>query len=275
MRSTSCIVNDKWKRQLDEPLFEQLEWDKPERKNQAGRLLIAGGSQHALGAPAQAFMLSTANGIGTAKVALPNKTKRLLKDGVFETLFLPSTPTGEFSHEGKEGLLQYALWADTVLLCGDVGRNSQSTVLFSDLIRSYAGQIIVTRDSLDALNNEATLLLDRPKTTIVATIAQLQKLFKSSGNATPVTFTMDLTKLVDLLSTVTEQGGASIVTIHNNQIIVASGGEVSTTAYKASEEPKHWRLVFATTASCFQTWYPGEPFKALTHTAYKVKSELT
>lgn len=268
-------MNKSWKRQSENSLFEQLEWDKPERKDQAGRLLIVGGSLHALSAPAQAFMLSQNAGIGIAKVALPDKTKRILKDGVFETLFLPSTPSGEFSHVGKEDLLQYALWADTVLLCGDIGRNSQSTVLLSDLLQTYMGHVVVTRDCLDTLSNEAQLLITRPSTTIVASIAQLQRLIKNAGNPTPITFTMDLTKLVEALSSVTEEGGASIATLHNSQFFVASGGEVSTTALTETDEPKSWRLLFATIAACYQTWYPNEPFKALTHAAHKTRVELT
>lgn len=266
-------MNEYWKRQKEEPLFEQLDWDKPERKDQAGRLLIVGGSDHALSAPAQAFMLSQSHGIGSAKVALPSKAKRLLKDGVFETVFLPSTPSGEFSNEGSRELLEYALWADTVLLCGDTGRNSQTTVLVSDFLRSYSGQVIITRDSLDSLTNEAQLVLSRPRTTIVATIAQLQKIFKNTGNPTPVTFTMDLTALLSLLHEATENDRASIVTLHNNQIIVASGGEVSTTQLQANDEPTHWRTPISAIAACLQTWYPNDSFKALTHAAHVFKKE--
>ena len=66
-----------WKRQGTKPLFEELEWNKPERRDQAGRLLIVGGNVHALGAPAKSYELALQTGIGAAKIALPDKTKNL------------------------------------------------------------------------------------------------------------------------------------------------------------------------------------------------------
>lgn len=267
-------MNDYWNRQSNKPLFEQLEWDRPERKDQAGRLLILGGSTHSLSAPAQAFMLSQESGIGTAKVVLPHKTKKLLKDVPLETLFLPSTPSGEFAHEGKQELLEYAQWADTVLLCGDVGRNSQTTILMSDLLRSYTGQVLITRDSLDGLSIDAQLLFNRENTTIVATIAQLQKLFKTAGIDSAITFTMDLTKLVETLHDLTLKYSATIVVLHNQQIVAAHKGQVSTTHANTQTEPQSWRLPYSVHAACFQTWYPKEPFKALTHTSYILSGKL-
>ncbi|MBP9738357.1 hypothetical protein KBD20_01575 [Candidatus Saccharibacteria bacterium] len=262
-----------WHRQGDKPLFEELEWNKPERKDQAGRLLIVGGNVHALAAPAQSYILAQNLGIGTTKVALPSKTKKLLGDIPFDALFLPSTPSGEFAKDGATELIEYALWADTVLLPGDVGRNSQTTLLLEELIISYSDQIVLTRDAVDTLSSDAVLLLERPKTTLILSIAQLQTLIRNSDIPTPISFTMDLVKLVDLLHEITTKYSCSIVTLHQSQFIVASGGKVSTTKTQVSDdEPAHWRNPFATHAACFLTWYPSQPFEALTHCAHLMRS---
>lgn len=261
-----------WLRQSDKPLFEQLDWDKPERKDHAGKLLIVGGHVHALTAPAQSYVLASSLGIGVQKVCLPSKTKSILGKAPFDAVFIPSTPSGEFAKEGINELLEYALWADTVLVPGDIGRNSQTTLLLDQLVQSYTGQIVITQDALDTLSGNPDQSLSRQNTTVIASIAQLQKLAKNIGWSDPITFTMDLTKLVDVMSEFTKKYSASIVTLHQSQFVVAYGGQVSTTKSGQNiDEPESWRNAFATHAAVYQTWYPNKPFEALTHCAYLLK----
>ncbi len=261
-----------WQKQGGEPLCPELEWNKPERRDQAGRLLIVGGNLHALSSPAKSYELALKTGIGGAKIALPDKTKRLVGATLPDTVFLPSTSSGEFSKDGLDQLLGYALWADTLLLPGDSGRNSQTAILFEQLLKSYSGQMILTRDAIDILLNTPEVMLDRVQTTLVVSFAQLQKLISGSGSQTPLTFTMDLVKLVEFLHTFTTLHPCAIVTLHQNQFVVATKGMVSTTKIKNNDpdNPTPWRNHFATKAACFQTWNPEKTFESLTHTAFIV-----
>lgn len=261
-----------WLRQSDKPLYEQLDWDKPERKDHAGKLLIVGGHVHALTAPAQSYMLASSLGIGVQKVCLPSRAKSILGKAPFDAVFIPSTSSGEFAKEGINELIEYAMWSDTVLIPGDVGRNSQTTLLLDQLVQSYTGQIVITQDALDTLSGNPDQLLSRENTTVIASIAQLQKLAKNIGWNDPITFNMDLTKLVDVLSEITTKYSASIVTLHQSQFVVAYGGQVSTTKSGQNiDEPQSWRNAFATHAAVYQTWYPAKPFESLTHCAFLLK----
>ena len=261
-----------WVRQSDKPLFEQLDWDKPERKDHAGKLLIVGGHVHALTAPAQSYLLASALGIGIQKVCMPSKTKSILGKAPFDAVFIPSTTSGEFAKEGINELLEYAMWADTVLLSGDVGRNSQTTLLLEEFVQSYNGQVVIAQDALDTLSGSPKEIMNRENSTIVASIAQLQKLAKNSNWSTPITFTMDLTKLVEVLAEVSKNFSAGIVTFHQSQFVVAIDGRVSTTkSTQDIEEPQSWRNSLATHAAVYQAWYPNKPFEALTHCAYLLK----
>lgn len=260
-----------WQRQDSKSLFPELEWNKPERRDQAGRLLIAGGTVHELTAPAKAFEWATKEGIGTAKVALPDKTKRLVGKTLPEAVFLPSTSSGELSSEGTQHLLEYALWSDTILFTGDSGRNSQTTILFEELLRSFDGQAVITRDAIDILTNHASALVERPNTTLVLSFAQLQKLMQNHGQKIPLSFTMDLVKLVDFLHTFTATQPCGIITLHQNQFIAAINGRVSTTKSSNESESKQWRLRTATVASCYQTWNPHQPFESLTEASHKAR----
>lgn len=261
-----------WQKQTEKALFPELEWNKPERRDQAGRLLIVGGYQHNLNAPATAYEIVKKQGVGEVKVALPDKTKSLLGRNLPSAVFLPSTSSGELAHEGLEELVNYASWADSILLAGDVGRNSQTTLLVSDLVQTTTNQIIITKDALDSLQNAPEMITDREKTTVVASFAQLQRIFVNLKLPTAITFSMDLIKLVDILHDFTKQHPCSIVTLHQNKLVVGSGGRISTTNCNSrpdreSSRTLKWRTKYAAIAACFQTWNPGKTFEALTYSA--------
>lgn len=261
-----------WYKQGDKPLFEQLEWDKPERRDQAGRLLIIGGSSHALSAPAKAYELVKRQGIGDVKIVLPDKTKALVGKSLPDAVFLPSTPSGELSKDGQEQLIDYAMWADSLLLPGDSGHNSQTSILFSQLLSNYSGNIILTRDAIDILINEPDLLLGREKTALVTSFGQLQKLVKSSQQTGALTHNMDLKTICDNLHTFTQNYPIQIATVHNKYLIIASHGNVSTTPLNGDDD-NIWRLDYASIASCYLTWNPNKPFEALTHSAKRLISQ--
>lgn len=259
-----------WHKQGSEPLFPELEWSKPERRDQAGRLLIVGGSTHALNAPAKAYELVKKQGIGAAKIVLPDKTKRLVGATLPDAVFLPSTTSGEFSQEGTEELLGYAQWADTVLLAGDIARNSQTTILFESFLRSYSGEVVLTKDILESLGNHPQTMLEREHTTLIASFSQLQHLMKNARQTTPLQFSMGIVPLVSYLHELTTQYPVRITTLHEQQIICAANGQVSTTKITHhTPEPLPWRLHFASLASCYLTWYPSKPFESLVHATHQ------
>lgn len=263
-------MNDSyWQKQGDEPLFSELEWNKPERRDHAGKILILGGHLHALGAPAEAFEAIKGVSPGRVELALPSATKRLLGNTLPEANFLPSTQSGELSIEAKNELFALVHAADTALLVGDTGRNSQTTQLLEELINNIIGQCIITRDSLDVLTEQSNLLLGQQNITIVASFAQLQKITQKSGEEIPLTYKMSLEQIVRYLHNFSEKHPASIASLHNGQLIVASGGRVSTTKLLFDEKTdQKWRTAFSSIASCYQTWYPNKPFESLTHTAH-------
>lgn len=261
---------NKWHKQTDKPLFPALDWNKPERRDQAGKLLIIGGDIHNLGAPALAYDIVKQTGIGDTRVILPSKARSLLpKELQNEFIFLPSTVSGELSIEGENELLEFTAWADSILLPGDSGRNSQTAILFQNLLATYNERVIITRDAFDLLNNSVDQLLERPRTTLVVSFAQLQKLVKNFNEKIALTFTMDLVKMVEYLQNFTNRVNADIITFHHNQYIAASNGVVSTTKLtQPANQPPTWRVQAASIAACYQTWNPNHPFEALTHTAY-------
>lgn len=263
-------MNNYWHKQTNKPLYPEIEWNKPERRNQAGKLLIIGGDLHNLGAPSQAYETAKKTGVGSIKLVLPDKTKRLVGSVMPDALFVPSTATGEFSHRATSELLDESVWADGLLMPGDNGRNSETTILFESIMHSYKDLVVLTRDAVDILIHQPDALLERPRTTLVLSFAQLQKLVKHYGQTSPLTFTMDLVKLTEYLHFLTQKTAASIVTLHQKQLIVACGGIISTTKIEF-EDSLLWRTEFASAAVCYQMWNPHKPFEALCQATYLLK----
>ena len=58
-----------WQQQTPEsPLFPDIEWNKPERRNQAGKLGIIGGNRLGFATAAESYSLSFKAGVGDARV---------------------------------------------------------------------------------------------------------------------------------------------------------------------------------------------------------------
>lgn len=72
---------------------------------------------------------------------------------------------------------------------------------------------------------------------------------------------MQLSMLVDTLHKFTTTYPCAIVTYHQNQVVVAHGGQVITQEF---DEPMLiWRGTVATRAACYQLWSPRQPLEAI------------
>ena len=67
------------KQESGSPLFPDILWEKPERRDLAGKLLIVGGSAGGIHDVAQAFEVAKESGIGETRVLVPETLKKLLK----------------------------------------------------------------------------------------------------------------------------------------------------------------------------------------------------
>lgn len=251
-----------WHRQsADKPLFPDLLWSRPENRLHAGKLLVVGGNAHGFSAPAEAFNEAGKAGVGTARVVLPDALQKTVGKFFPEAEFVPSTPSGSLSQKALGELLALGQWADGVLLAGDLGRNSETAILLEKFTKEHTGQLSLTKDSADYFLN-LPQILDRPDTTLVVSFAQLQKLAIAANFTKPFTFDMDLVRLVDMLHDFTEMHPASIMVKHLRNIIVAVGGQVSTT--KLVEDKEVWRVATAAHASVWWLQNSTKPFEALT-----------
>jgi len=251
-----------WKKQdPGKPLYPDLAWDKPENKQHAGKLLIIGGNTHEFSAPGQAYEVAVKTGIGVAKVLLPDALQKNLGRILENGEYAPSNKSGSFANSALDSWLLWANWADGVMLAGDLGRNSETAVVLEKFITKCDKPLVITKDVIDYFRANALTVATRPSTVLVLSLSQLQKFCIEIGWTTPVTYSMGLAQLVELLHNLTDTYPTSFVTVHNDVYFVAHKGMVSTTSAKI---PETWRVPTSTSSAVWLIQNQKRPFEALT-----------
>jgi len=250
-----------WHKQGSQPLFPDLLWSRPQNKRTAGKLLIIGGNLHNFSAPGQAYAAAVQAGVGTAKVLLPEGLRKTIGAVLDNCEFAPMNKSGSFSKAALGEWLDYAAWADGVLLSGDLGRNSETAIVTEQFIKNFSGQLTVTQDALDQFRDNPMPLFQRPNTTIVASFGQLQKMWpKITKDDRVIKYANTLIQNLDIMHATAGQLPINIVTKQHDDVIVVANGKISTT--KNTNEI--WRVETAAKAATWWLQNPQKPYEALT-----------
>ena len=252
-----------WHKQTTEkPLYPDLEWSKPERRDQAGRLGIIGGNKLGFAGVAEAYSAALSEGAGGVKVLLPDILKRTIPTNITDTVFAPTTPSGSLSKDALADMRALGEWATGVLLIGDAGRNSETAIAYEQFIEAYQGPLTLTRDAVDLIKNYPNKLMERPDTLVVVSFAQLQKLFSGVYYPKILTFSMQLTGLVEAVHKFTITYPVTLLVLHKDFLVTAHDGEVTTTPW---ENPMAiWRGQVAAKAATYWLWNKQTPLEAVT-----------
>jgi hypothetical protein len=251
-----------WQRQdPNKPLFPDLLWSRPENRQFAGKLLIMGGNAHGFAAPAEAYAHAEKAGIGVARVLLPDVLQKTVGRIFAAGEYAPSTPSGSFGQKALAELLSMAQWADSVLVDGDLGRNSETAILLDSFVSKYSGQLTLSNDAADYFTKPGTAITDRPDTLLVLNFSQLQKLAIQAHFITPFTSSMDFLHFIAALHDFTTEHTVKLMVRHHDNVAVAVNGRISTTNV-AGKDPTITQL--AAQVSVWWLQNPTRPFEALT-----------
>ena len=251
-----------WKKQTaQEPLYPDIAWSKPEQRAYAGRLAIVGGNKLGFAGVAEAYRIARETGVGEARVLLPDALKKTIPSAITDAVFAASNPAGGLSKDAINELNATGAWAESVLLIGDAGRNSETAIAYETFVRTYEGQLVVTRDAIDLLKNSTDALVERPNTVLVASFAQLQKIFQAVYYPKVLTFSMQLLQLVEAVHKFTLTYPVTIVVLHKETLVIAHNGEVITTPW--NDPMLIWRGSVAAQAACYWLWNPKKPAQAI------------
>lgn len=247
---------------VDKPLFPNIEWSRPEQKSQAGKLGIIGGNETGFACVSESFSDAIKIGVGEVKILLPDNLKKAMPDTITNVIYGASNLSGGLAKQSIDEMRVLSVWATGILLIGDAGRNSETAILYEEFIKGYNGPLTITRDAIDLIKNNPTELIERPNTLIVASFAQLQKIFQNAYYPKVLTFNMQLSNLVETLHKFTITYPVAIAVFFQDQIIIAYDSQVTTTPY--SDPMKIWRGTTATYAASYWLWNLTKPLESAT-----------
>lgn len=250
-----------WQQQTrTKPLYPDIEWSKPERRDLAGRLGVIGGNKLGFAGVAEAYSTALEAGVGQVRILLPQTLKKVVPRTITDTVYAPDTTGGSLSRDAMGDMSALADYSSGILLIGDAGRNAETALVYEQFISSYTGPLTITRDSIDLVKNSANLLVDRPDTMIVASFAQVHKLLQAVYYPKVMTFSMTLMHVVEIMHKFTITYPCTIAMLHRDHMIIAHAGEVITQEWDAPM--RIWRGETATRMASYWLWNPDKPLAA-------------
>lgn len=250
-----------WQKQT-KPLFADLAWNIPEQKT--GSVAVVGGnSQSFSNIVRTAEFLSRTFPIKQVTTVLTDTLRNKLP--VVENInFVKSTTSGSLAKSPE--LENYIYNSDATLIAGDLSKNAETAIAFAQVLPQSTHPLILTRDSIDALSPAATQLLNHPQLFLVGSMLQLQKVFRSVYYPRMILLSQPLLPVLETLHKFTLSYPATLVTLHQDNIIVAHAGQISTTHLSDTDYTplSIWSGQLAAQITALNLFNPHKPFEATT-----------
>ena len=207
---------------------DDLTWNIPEKKQ--GVVNIIGGNSRSFKTEVKvAEFLSEKYPVETVNLVLPDSLKNSLPT-LSNFLFLPSTESGSFA-ESQE-LIDVFNEADFNLVLGDFSKNSITKNAVASAYKSSdnsgAGKMcLITRDAVEVIaDTEPERILMNENLILLASMPQLIKLLRAAYYPKMLLLSQSLIQVSEVLHKFTLSYPVSVITLHNEQIIIAKNGQV-------------------------------------------------
>lgn len=263
---------DYWKKNQDLKLFQDLSWNIPEQKTGVFNV-IGGNSGNFSSVIHTSEYLTKTFPIKKLNILLPDSLKSKVPPFP-EISFLKATESGSFD---KSPLLnEFVDSADFSIFIGDFSKNSATSIAIADAIKNSEKPVLLTRDSIDLVLSEMTDLCEHDNLFLVGSLAQIQKVFRATYYPKVLLLSMPLLPIIEALHKFTLSYKVTILTFHNDQIIVANSGKIITTPIeKTGFTPiTLWSGNLAINIAANNFFSPNKPLEATTFSINYSPKEL-
>lgn len=251
------------RQEISKPLFTDVIWSRPQTRHTSGKLALIGGNAQGFNSVSAAYLAATESGIGTIRTLLPDSLRKIVSKLLPESEFAPSTKAGSFSAKALDSIVDLERWADGILICGELGHNSETSILIEHYLEKSNSLLTLTGDSIDIAATSPPVMLANGNLILALEMDQLQHFLTAIRYPMAAKSQMTLFQLAELLHALTQSYPWAIVTKHESQFFVAYGGEVSTTP----NQNLHL-LEISTSATVWRLQQPSKPFESMTSGIY-------
>lgn len=210
---------------------EDLSWNIPEQKR--GSVNIIGGTKQNFRTEIKtAEFLSNEYPVQDVRLILPDALKNKLPP-LPNFLFVPTTDSG--SIDDSQILCDSFNTADFNLVLGDLSKNTITGKAVTSAALKTEKMTLITRDAVDVVaENEPEGLLMNENIILMASMPQLQKVFRAVYYPKMLLLSQPLMQVAEALHKFTLSFPIAIVTLNEGQILIASGGTVKAVTLKGT-----------------------------------------
>ena len=214
---------EKYFEKIDQVPKEEILWNVPEQKQ--GTVAVIGGNSQNFRTSIKVAEYLTANfPLREVGLVLPDVLEKSLPP-LDNVKFLASTDSGSFADE-KELAAELSA-VDFGLMVGDFSKNAITAKAVANAVKTAPRPLIATRDAVDLLSEaQPERWLMNENVILMASMAQLQKLFRAVYYPKMLMLTQSLMQVAEALHKFTLSYPVSIITLHDGQILIAKNGSV-------------------------------------------------
>jgi hypothetical protein len=255
------------KQTVNEPLYKELIWSKPENKFFAGKYLIIGGDGFEFFKSVLIYNNLLKIGAAHIQIILPTSLRKTIDFLPPEAIYLPVTPSGSFAMDALSEMLDLSITADITIISEDVGRNSETQLMFENLLSKMTKKVCLINQTVEFLFDYPIDNISMFNPLIIADLKYIQKLFLKNFKEV-IKLSSDFMLNINIISDISNKYNLEIITKQEDKIIVFVGKSVSVTFL--NKDLKNWAEVIASSASFYLTNNPGNRYRALTSSIYEV-----
>ena len=209
---------------IEEIKGDDILWNVPEQKQ--GEINVIGGNAQSFRIPMKiAEYLGVHYPLKTLHLVLPDALRPKLPE-IDSLLFLSSTDSGSLANGDELTIILNS--ADYNLLIGDLSKNTITAKAVQEACLSSDRPILVTRDTVDLLADEqAGRILMNDNLIIMGSLVQIQKIFRSVYYPKMIMMSQSMVQVAEAIHKFTLSYPARIITMHDNQVLVAENGIVN------------------------------------------------
>lgn len=251
---------DCWKK-ISQPLEKDLEWNFPEKKSNTISIIGGNGNNFSYEAKLSEY-LNMSYPIERVENYFPDSLRKNLPiiPGIN---FLEDTESGSFKKSEKLNLAVET--SDFTIFPGDLSKNSATSIAISEALKTTTKPIVLSRDAIDLLSPTFAEFIEDHQLFIITSMTQLQKVFRSLLYPKMILLKAPLMQTLETLHKFTlSYNNCTIITLQENQIILANSGKVITIPL---EKTKYNAITLFTgnlpgDLAAYNLWNPGKPLEA-------------
>lgn len=204
-----------------------IDFERPDQKTLAGRLLVLGGQANSFFVVANAINTAEKEKIGDVKALMPDSLSKKIPNND-RVVFLPSDKSGGFSETATSLALNSLTQADAMIVIGDMGKNSETIKFLDELLIKNEKDILLMRDAVDLAisGDNVENWLEKGNIVLFVSIAQFKKILKAVYYPKVINITAPVMQLIEVVHKFTLSYSLTLVIPYGGFIILAKNGKV-------------------------------------------------